>query len=155
MVCLFVCLFPEILGRRYHFGPRRVNGLPSACGFVDTAQCLPPPSAHLHIFHHLKVMSAPPLHTWEAFSIPANIGADAGIPSLLGTTTSCRWLLGIVNGSGEEKHFRNCRADSLFLSFSEKMMKTTASKNQTDGAGKCSSDPQEVWELPLMGLVCF
>lgn len=37
--------------------------------------------------------------------------------------------------------FENCIADSLFLLFSEKMMKTTASKSHTDSAGKCSLEP--------------
>lgn len=79
------------------------------------------------------------VHTWEPFSIPASRGADAKIPSLLDTITTCCPLLRIMNGRGQKKrHFGNCIADSLFLLFSEKMMKTPANKNQTDSAGKCS-----------------
>ena len=63
-------------------------GFPVHVALWTTAQCLPPPSAHLHTLHQLKVMSAPPLHPWEAFSILAKSGANAGIPSLLNTITS-------------------------------------------------------------------
>lgn len=44
---------------------------------------------------------------------------------------------------GGKRHFGNYIADSLFLLFSEKVMKTTASKNHTDSAGKCSLELQE------------
>lgn len=57
--------------------------------------------------------------------------------------------------AGGETHLGNRIADSLFLSFSEKMMKTAANKNHTDGAGECPPDGQEAWRVPLMSLVCF
>lgn len=41
---------------------------------------------------------------------------------------------------GRKRHFENCIADPLFLLFSEKGMKSTASKSHADSAGKCSLD---------------
>lgn len=64
-------------------------GFPVHVASWTTVQCLPPPSTCIHILRHLRAMSVPQLHTWEAFSIPASSGADAEIPSLLNTLTSC------------------------------------------------------------------
>ena len=51
--------------------------------------------------------------------------------------------------AGKKSILETAELTLVFLSFSEKMMKTTASKKQTDGAGKRSSVSQEAWELSL------
>lgn len=158
MVGWFVFFFLVILGRRLLFGPRRVNGLPSACGFVDHCAapatsihtCPHPPSSESRECSSAAFHLQCQMHTWEAFSILANRGADAAIPSLLNIITSCCWLLRMVNGRGKKGHLGNYVADSLFLLSSEKMMKTAASKNHTDSAGKCSPQLQEACRLPLI-----
>lgn len=133
-------------------------GFPVHVASWTTVQRPQPPSTHVHIHHHLKVVSAPLLHsTCSVRCTPGKPFPSWPIvvlmlqyPHCLISSLAAADCLEMVNGRGKKGHLGNYAADSLFLLSSEKMMKTAASKNHTDSAGKCSPQLQEACRLPLI-----